>query len=296
MTNSDVEAAEALLPEYLQPDTLITPQNKQAGGEAPNSTGNGLKYLGLYLLAKWMRGAFVYYDLTWFLSAVGGCMVASFEGAKTEQLLLHRGPTKREEQIAKDDVITVCTVSKVFITAIGPRIMATMAAVRMGPFRWFHKNLRPAEMRWFKVDFKTPNLRWYERILHMDTWRAWYGKNPEVVAHIQWCGLPPGKRPNWLRRAWQAAYLCLVSVKRADLVSMNVQMVIVTRGKCAMLDRAGARWLRRMREAWPNGMRQALAVEFEAGHPVVLMWPPEDITYPGGPRGARGTAPDPQGL
>lgn len=293
---TEVQLAEARLPEFQQPDGLVTPKSERPGQEAPNTTGNGLKYLGLWLIARWMRLAFDWADNQWFMSVLTRCEVTPEEGAGPMQILLHRGPTKRGEQIAKDDLVTVCTVSYLHRNGYALDIMNTMAAVRLGPFRWFHKNVQPTVMRWFHLDFKTPGLKWYERFLHMDTWRAWMGKNPEVVAHIQWCGLPIGKRPNWLRRAWQAAYLCLVSVKRADLVSLNVQMVLVTQGKCWMLNRAGLRWLRRMREAWPGGMKVVLAAELEVGHPIALMWPEADVTYRADPRDVRGTAPDPQGL
>lgn len=243
--------------EYRQPDGLIVPKSEQVGMENPNTTGDGIKHFSMYhgLLVK--RGESRPDDFLEFERVIRSCYVRTG--------LPHRSPTKTGEQISKDALIGATYAGKLLNSKIAYEILDRGNAMRWGPFKWFYPNLFPERFE------KGGEIPW-SLVFTKDFWSAWMGKNPEVVTHLQWCGLPADHRPHQLRILYQGFYLCIVSVSNDGLNSLNQMMIESAYGKHSILDLCIDFWLWRVGYKWPRGLVQSLTEELEPQHPTVRYW------------------------
>lgn len=243
--------------DWRQPDGLIAPKSERPGTENPDTTGDGIKHFSMYhgLLVK--RGESRPSDLVEFETVIRSCYVRPG--------LPHRSPTKTGEQVSKDAIGSAAYAGKKLGSAIPYEILNLGNSMRWGPFKWFYPNLFPER---FEKGGSIP----FRMIFTVEFWSAWMGKNPEVVAHLQWCGLPPGHTPHILRIIYQGIYFLVVKTGHTGLNSFNQEMVEAAYGHNSFLDLCMDVWVSRINYKWPGGLKQSLTEELEPQHPNVRYW------------------------
>jgi hypothetical protein len=245
------------LEEWRQPDRLVVPKQEHMGVESQDQTGDGVKHFCMGHILKVRRGESRPDDFDEFERVMASCAVPGYYG------LLHRSPTKTGEQATKDVYVSASYCAKVMKSRLAYVILNRGTATRLGPLKWFYPNLFPtlfASIIPLKI------------LLQRTFWECWRGLNPEVITHLQWCGLPHPARPHKLRVLWQSAYFCWVTTKHSGLCSLTWMMAEAARGQSRLGDHAIQFWEWRLKRRWPRGMPDVLTDELEPSHPIVRFW------------------------
>lgn len=243
--------------EWRQPDGLITPKSERPGTETQDTTGDGIKHFSQYCALLVRRGDARESDLNDFERVIRACYV--------RQGLPNRSPTKTQEQISKDALIGASYAGWKMRSRIAWEILDRGNAMRWGPLKWFYPNLFPER---FEKDGRVPLKMLFTKAF----WSSWMGKNPEVITHLQWCGLPAGFRPHWLRVLYQAFYFIVVTVSLDHLNSVNFMMADAARDRSRVLDFAICFWSVRLHVKYRGGIKECLSRELEPSHPIVTYW------------------------
>lgn len=243
--------------DYRQPDGLIVPKSEKPGIENPDTTGDGIKHFSMYHALLVKRGESRIPDYNEFEIVLRSCY--------SRWGVPHRSKTKTQEQTSKDVLVSASYAAKFMNSKIAYEILNAGNKYRFGPFKWFYPNLFP---ELFEYGFLIP----LKIIFTRRFWKAWMGKNPEIVTHLQWAGLPRGHRPHFLRIVYQAFYFCIVGVKHSGLNSLNKMMAETAYGKSALLDICINFWEWRLGLKWKSGFVESLTNELEPQHPIVRYW------------------------
>jgi len=245
------------LEEWRQVDRLVVPKQEHAGVESIDQTGDGIKHFCMAHIVKVRRGESRPADFEEFESVIRSCMVPGYPG------LFMRSPTKKFEQATKDVYVAIAYASKILKSNLAYEILNRGNATRLGPLKWFYPNLFPDAFN---------SCIPFSALLKRTFWECWRGLNPEVIAHLQWCGLPSGSRPHRIRVLFQAAYFCWVSTDHSGLCSLNWMMAEGARGQSWLGDHAIQFWEWRLERRWPGGMPTVLRDELQPTHPTVMAW------------------------
>lgn len=225
---------------YTQRDGLISP-NKNPGID---STGNGLLYTSLYYILLHKTGQLTCDDRHRFRNIVLSCRAhgSRFYG------LLHRSPTKIEEQTGHDDYVGVCTALMLLdLNNIAWLIVNFGNKRNLLIFKWLYNNLCPIEF----------------------TFQAWRGRRPEVVAHMQQCVDTIKVHP--LRVLYMAIYILIGGVD-GHHQSIIMRYLIGSYSKYRIVRWAWSKFEKRILKKYNRGMADVLAKELGALHPVVRYW------------------------
>lgn len=245
---------------YRQPDGLIVPKLTHDGPVSQDETGNGLKYFSLYHALLVRRGESTFSDYIEFCNVLLKCR-ADAQGN------YFKSPTKTSDQITKDDLCAIAYASKLLKTRHAYDILNYGNSKKLGPLKWFYPNLFP---ELFEDQANVIPLKY---LVQRTFWESWIGKNPEVITHLQNCGLPFNHRPHILRFIYQAIYFLVVKMSHSGLCTNNYMMVnSVNSGENSFLDLAVAIWEERLEKQWPGGMLEVLTDELESKHPIVRFW------------------------
>lgn len=141
-----------------------------------DSTGNGLLYLSLAHICAYLNGFDVRPEE--FCNFV--------RNAYEKQGLLNRSRTKKDDQNGRDDYIGVCAAAKLLLLErLAWEICNAGNHRHFLFFKWFYKNDKPDTLE----------------ITKLSTWKAWLGRQPATITHIQFCAKV---WPHELRIIWQA--------------------------------------------------------------------------------------------
>lgn len=238
----------AALQTRRQPDGLIVPRGTFPG---PDSTGNGLLYLSLAHICAALNKYPV--NAAMFSSLVSQCYVSTG--------ILNRSPTKLDDQTGWDDYIGVCAAA----CLIGDKHVAWLSVNagnkrRFGLFKWFYKNNKPGQFGLFSKE----------------TWQAWFGRNPSVITHMQFCS---GVWPHALRILWQAVDIAQTALfqmgKSHDSVILTYLQVLCWDKhwhKPLVIELALALFRKRLQSEYGD-FSGVLIHRLDEDHPIVTHWP-----------------------
>lgn len=241
--------------DWRQPDGLVVPKSERPGIEGQDTTGDGIKHFCLYHALLVKRGESRPEDFAEFERVIRDCFVRSG--------LPHRSPTKIGEQISKDALMAIGYAGKLLRSRVAWEVLNCGNRSRFLWFKWFYPNLFP---EYFDRGAKKP----LSLIFSKRFWQAWRGMNPEVVCHIQYCGLPPGHEPHLIRRIWLWIFFLVTSVKKGSVYSLAYMAAESARGHSSVGDFFIHLWEDRMERA--GGIVKRLTEEYEPNHPIVRYW------------------------
>lgn len=241
--------------DWRQPDGLIVPRQEKPGTENPDTTGDGIKHFCIYHALLVKRGESTPADLVEFEAVIRACFVR--EG------LPNRSPTKPGEQITKDALIAIGYAARLLKSDMGYRVLNLGNSCRFLWLKWFYPNMFP---RVFDPGVRIP----LSMALNHWFWEAWMGKNPEVVCHLQYAGLPAAHVPHVFRRLWFWGFLVVSSVTAGSIYSIANMMCETAAGHDSFGDFFIHWWHDRLARA--GGMQKRLLDEYDEGHPIVRYW------------------------
>lgn len=235
--------------EYKQKDGLIVPKSEKKGQESIDTTGDGLKHFSQYHALLVRRGESRTEHLIEFEHVVSNCYAEKIKG------LLNRSPTKKEEQISHEAIVAVTYAAKLLKSRVRVDIFKYGHRSKFLFLKWFYPNTRPNILN---------DIVPLKELLNIHFWKAWFGKNPEAIAHIQWC---VGFRPNPIRQILQGIYFIFVTTKHSGLNTTNYMMSEACADKNILLDMCLEFW------RWRVGdIKKSLIDELEEEHPIVKYW------------------------
>ena len=241
--------------EWRQPDGLIVPKQERIGVENIDTTGDGIKHFCLYHALLVRRGESKPEDFEEFERVIRSCFIRPG--------LPHRSPTKTEEQIGKDAIIAIAYAAKMMNSRLAWEVLNYGNSARFLSIKWFYPNLFP---ELFENGGKVPLSMIFKR----NFWQAWIGKNPEVICHLQYAGLPSNHEPHFFRKVWLWVFLIVSSVSKGTVYSLAYMMCEIASGKDDYGEIFIEIWKSRIKNA--GGIINRLKEEYEEDHPLVRYW------------------------
>lgn len=234
---------------YTDSDGLLTSQPNPT----PASSGNGLLYTSYEYITYLQWGVLTDDDKAKFVQTVQGCRSNGING------LYNRAPEKIGDQEGPDDYYGLASAGSVnaLNVQIGPDIYNYGQTTYYGLFSYMYNNVTPGKF----------------------TFQAWFGRQSELVAHIQ---MAAGKTPEYWRQLYWCASIAVASVSNPS----DANHVVLDWAQCNnilpgldMLKSSALAWKQRMLKNYPNGMQQVFALYFnDANHPLAK-WAKTDFVW-----------------
>lgn len=241
---------------------------------------NGILFTGHKMLIYSQLGILNADDQSEFESAMSTCQVPGQPG-------LYNRWQGNAAQEGPDDYIGIVGGSVACGSGIASQILAYgySQVVKAGDLL---KLLYPTPNAWQQalitlLGWVSLRYNWNNQNPGQPSLSAWLGRQPAIVAHMQWgAGQTPAL---WRRLVWFVGMVFFADWKDPSSTTpkiLNWQFINVAKNKGWLEGWAAKIWYQNLAKNYPNGMKDIMTIYFGADHPCAK-WVPAGVPSSGAP-------------